>query len=542
MLIFNNRLIYTLRILVSEEYMYLVKIMVFDTDNRTINYQSSTRYEISFSLIQGLYTLRIEMNGEVLDEVVLIDKDKIFQIASNQSVSTRDIKVITPPKQYSSALLGETYGSSHEYYTYPAINCSKKDTYYLNTSNNIDSNSSLFIFLRFPSLEKFMSFKKVFSESFFCDFEIVDEVGNCLTQFRTRTGIEINEENGWVAFSAKLSNGIYYLIYRGKSQRQIPIYVFKNWHTQVFMMLGKEPLFGSLRFFLSRQREYNPNEITYKYIDILLDKLQNEDYNLDNELIERAAYGKYESPILGLVCSYIYLKSKETKSDQLFKIIIQNLQNEILKDSQESPDLGALNILASNHFPKMTFKNSIIKGIPMFRIGFETILKASVFNEKLISQNSINDFISENLCFDSPLCTFKPIPFRKGLALKTDTIKVSENLGSRKNKPLENRSIDFEKYTLNQKMLSHHKEFEVKSDRFSTSIKFLFGNTLFSFIQSMEESDLEDSWIKKSVADFIRSGEDLTINDISHFLGVSGNTVNRVLSDWEKKAKTKIRK
>lgn len=64
----------------------------------------------------------------------------------------------------------------------------------------------------------------------------------------------------------------------------------------------------------------------------------------------------------------------------------------------------------------------------------------------------------------------------------------------------------------------------------------LFNDGLFSFIQSLKESDLGNSWIKSSIADIIKAREDITINDISNHLGVSGNTVNRIFSEWEKEA------
>lgn len=538
----EKKLDHTLRIRISEEYKYLVNISIFDSNSRIIESQSSNRYEVSFSLPHGLYTLRIEMNGDIKDEVIFLDEEKEYQIADKTDVLSGNIKIISPPKQFSSALLGKTYGSSHEYYTYPAIDLSKKETFQYSHPDNVSSNSSLFIFLRFPSIEKFGKFRSSFSKPFYSDFEIVDEYGSILTQFETRSGIEINDQDGWVAFNTKLPNGIYYLLYKGKEPRQIPIYIYKNWHTQFFMTLGNQPLFGTIRIFLTKKREFDPNERTYKYIDILLDKLQNQDYSLDNELIEMAAYGKYDSPMLGLICSYIYLQSKDTKSDNLFKIIAQNMQNVILKDNRESPDLRALNILASNHFPNYKYKKSGIQGTPMLRIGFEAILKASVQNKGLITQNSINDFISENLYFDSPFNTFKPIPFRKKSNRKQG--KIGKSFSKMDDTLLEGMEMDaiglIEISSQEEMLLSEN--FNPKIDKYSTSIKKLFDNNLFSYIQSRNEPDIENSWIKSSIANIVKSKSDISINDISNNLSISGNTVNRIFNDWKIEAKKKYGK
>ena len=375
------------------------------------------------------------------------------------------------------------------------------------------------------------------SKPFFRDFEVINENGDSIVKFETRTGIEVNDDHGWIAFNAQLPNGIYYLIYSGKEPRQIPIYVFRHWHTQFFMTLDHEPLFGTIRIFLSERREFNPYEETYKYIDILLDKLQNGDYNLNHKLIERVAYDKFESPMLGLICSYIYLKSKDVTNDSLFKIVVQNLQRLILKDNVESPDLRALNILASQHFPNYTYQKGSVQGTPIFRVGFETILKASVEDKELIHEYGINDYISENLYFDSPFNTFKPIPsqkealnekkiFEESVKAKVDMVGYREI----KSKPLGRSPI---------KKVKSSKKSKPVSDIYSTSIKDLFDSKLLGYIQRSDESESEKSWVKSSITDMIKTNKNITIKDISTNIGVSGSTVNRIFNEWNIKAKIK---
>src|SRR5690606_23882175 len=142
----------------------------------------------------------------------------------------------------------------------------------------------------------------------------------------------------WIAFNKTLPDGIYYLIYSGKEPRQLPVYVFNNWHTQFFMTIGEEPQFGSIRTFLSPYRGLQQDNDDNRYIDTMLDMLQNNDYSLKEDTIKIAAYGKFESPMLGLLCSYIYLKSENSKKDDLFSIISNNIQHVILKDNEDAPD------------------------------------------------------------------------------------------------------------------------------------------------------------------------------------------------------------
>ncbi|MBI1185480.1 hypothetical protein GC194_14515 [bacterium] len=503
---------FQLRIRVADEFKYLVKIVVFDSGNRIVSPIEKSRYQYQFQLKKGLYTVRVEMNAEINDKVITVDADKEYLVSSEYSSSSQS-NIIEPPQQFSSALLSggniKTYGSSHEYYTYPAIDLSKRDTFTYNSNNTSPSNSSLFIFMRFPSIDKYNSLRSKWAKSFYQDFEIVDEFGEQILQFDSRSGLEVNENDGWLAFNAMLPNGIYYLIYHGNEPRQIPIYVFKNWHTQFFMTLGEVPLFGTTRIFISAYREFNPKAETNKYIDILLDKLQNGDYSVDEELIEIAAYGKYESPMLGLICSYAYFKSPQTRNDNLFNIITQNMQRVILKDNDESPDLRALNILAAEHFSNTNFEKTAVKGTPMLRIGFEAIKNASVKNRRLISKNSINDFISETLYYDSPFNTFKPIPVYK--------------------KPKDEPELE-----------KGFKEIGPKVDKFEIGIQNLLKPNVINFIKSSYvDSESEKNWVRTTISDMLNQNDNISINDISSQLSLSGNTISRIFDEWKKESKGK---
>jgi len=527
---------YTLTVAVADEYKYLVKVLLFDSGNRIISPVEKSRYEYKYQIKKGLYTVRVEMNAEINDKVVTINSDNNYLVTSNYSHSSKS-NIIEPPQQFSSALLSgeniKTYGSSHEYYTYPAIDLSKRDTFTYNEINASATNSSLFIFMRFPSIDKYNNLRSKWAKSFYQDFEIIDEFGERILQFDSRNGLEVNENDGWLAFNAMLPNGIYYLIYQGNEPRQIPIYVFKNWHTQFFMTLGEVPLFGTTRIFISAYREFNPKAQANKYIDILLDKLQNGDYSVDEELIENAASEKYESPMLGLICSYVYFKSSQTRSNKLFNIITQNMQRVILKDNDESPDLRALNILASEHFANTNYKKTAVKGTPMLRIGFEAIKNASVKNRTLIPKNSVNDFISETLYYDSPFNTFKPIPVYK---------KTESNAGFEKSID----EISFDVHADSDFLMEKDEpqiekgftEIGPKVDKFDLSIQSFLKPNVLSFIKSSYvDSESEKNWVRTSISDMLNKNDNLSINDISNNLNLSGNTITRIFNDWKKEIK-----
>ncbi|MCW3126743.1 MAG: hypothetical protein JWO03_2401 [Bacteroidetes bacterium] len=523
----NNQ--YTLRIDAMDYYRVVARVLIYDARNQLVS-SGGDRWPFISGLDQGLYTVRVHLNGAAVDKVIVMDKDQTCLIADEKASIPAGIIHLVSPKQYSSALLSDCYGSSHEYYTAPAVEWSQKNTAHGNNTVGIGTStgSSLFVFLRFASKDKYISLQKCYPNKFFSDFEIVDEHGDTVCAFRPQA-VEVDEQHGWAAYSADLPHGLYYLMYHGPEPRQVPIYVFRNWHTQFFLTLGQAPLFGTTRIFVSPYRAFDPYEKTLKYIDILLDKLQNQDYTLNEELISMTANGKFESPMLGLICSYIYLKGTSIKNDDLFRAIVQNMENVILSNNPGSPDIRALKIITAKHFSNPEFDATGISGAPMFRIGFEAILDASVHQPDLIPENSINDFVSENLCSDSPFTTFKPIPFQQRNILRDDI--VLENLILDEPKDF---GWDVKQFELPPDYVTFSFKTNIPGkDRFDVKIKSFLGDSILGKINSLNTAPSRNSWIKNSIVGMINTDEGITINDISTNLNISGNTVTRILSEWK---------
>jgi len=531
--------LYYLKIRIAQEYSYAIKILIIDASDVIIVEKSSHPDYYLYSLKKGLYTLRINMNGGIKDTVLLINKDTNYLIGDIFEDNVKYLNVIPPPKQYTSALLGEVsndgsrdkknnYASSLEYYMHAAIEFSKKDTFQDTSYIEGLENSSLFVFMRFPSVEKYRelikdwpSWKSLFYEK----FEIINEAGETLYSFKGGTGVAVDFKKGWVAFNVKLMHGIYYLLYKGKNARQIPLYVFKNWHTQFFITLGKEPLYGTIRIFISKEREFAPNELTNKFIDVLLEKLQNSDYSLNDEIITYVSQGKYESPMLGLICAYIYLKSKEEKNNELFKMIVRNLQNVILKDNFESPDILALNILESLHFNDTHFDGTNISGTPMLRIGFEAIQKASLENPNLISSYGINDFVSENICFDSPFNTFRPINFKAKFVSEESLILNQNKVDSQEEKFILEESFSKNEINLSANIhLFKNLKRRINLEKTSGDSWLMEGD---NWIKEL----IGDNWIKELIISIIKDNEEVSINDLVALTSISQNTILRILKE-----------
>ena len=405
---------FNLKLELNEFYSHIADIWIFDASQSygeihitpaVVERPSAVNLgrERNYTLTPGNYIIRVEVNGQIADNEVELFDDTVYTIGYKDQNKAR----LEAPALYSSAPLkgNVQYNSSHEYYTEPAVSISREESRII---NNAKGNNGLLLFLRFPTANAYREIFK--SESYWDKFSLEDHYGNIIVQFPDYCSVDMSN-SGYIGLNIKVAPGMYFLKYAGNNPRMVPINIYKNWYTQFFMTVAAEPLFGSIRIFINRHKEFYPDDILNTYIDICLDKLQNNDFTLDATLLINIADGKFESPMLGILGAYIYLSGTETKNDNLFKIIVHNLQSEILRNSEESPDIWALNFLSYRHFGQTLpqAKKITFKGTPMLRMAYDEIRKAAAVYPWIIEENSLNDLIAERQVFDSPYNTFLPI-------------------------------------------------------------------------------------------------------------------------------------
>jgi hypothetical protein len=535
----------------GSDYRFATRVTVFSAKNDKLHSGLLSK-PLSYNLPKGLYTIRVELNGKITDEVISLNKDThvVVRKPPHSSNDWNKAKVIDLPRLYSSAPLQNAnhhhyYASSFEYYTYPAVQHSRQPTCVL-TGLQGEKAGSVFLFLRFPNKELYDRLRTQWRAPFQSFFRLLDDDGTELCSFSDTTCVALDADMGSVALHVDVPPGLYFLSYTGVNPRMVPVYVYKNWHTQLFLTLGAEPMFGTLRIFLSQDRNFNPDDINNQYIDILLDKLQNNVANLDDGLVEFSAHNKFESPMLALLCAYIYLQGTSTRKDNLINQMLYNLDRLILKDSSDSPDLRALDILAAKHSGDNDFDTAPVSGTPTFRMGFEMIRKASIEHPGLIMPHSLNDYLAEYMYFDSPYTTFKPVP-RPRPEFK-ETKFVSDLYGVFRKKSF---STVFDRMSKKKKLTDDllHEQIgdAIKNIRNTpmkkigfippkeTPVSELFGHdTIKSFIaQHDEKAELETgSWLTWDIARLIERKPTIGLSELSQTLQVSGTTISRVLEDF----------
>lgn len=388
----------------SSFYGLITSIRIFDEMNNMIadTQQYSDPFKRTYWIFPGNYTIRLEISGQVMDNEVEIGA------YTTLGVGLSDYENLEAPRLYSSVPFSGPL--IYETTTLAYLTAAREISERPRILNETRGDNGIFIFLRYPSEDLYRD--RYRAKSYWKRFDLLDESGAIILQFPNFC--TFSDTEGYLGTSMSLKPGSYFIRYRKRGRsRMIPLTVYEGWYTQLFMMLADEPLFGSLRIFISRNSFFEAdNELNF-YTDVCLDKLQNNDFMLSRYLLEQVAHGKFDAPMLGLVGTYMYLKSNIDAHDYLFDIIVGNMRNRILNDTENSPDLLALNILRDFHHNKVPEYDGVsFTKTPMLRVAYDAIRLASARSGNTIAWGSLDDYIAEKQMFDSPYNTFKAINIR----------------------------------------------------------------------------------------------------------------------------------
>lgn len=362
--------------------------------------------ELEVKVKPGLYQLRIEMNEFV--------EDRHYRITDDVSDSIKELKT-----ESSMPLNG--YQSRREYFVQPTEEWSTKSTI---DEKILDFGNSLFICLTYS--DKDVSFDTTVSAV--DGLVIVSQNRKVIHSLnRENTKMESGYHNGHhehygtIIFHTEIEPGQYYLIYRkGKYKRELPLYVFRNWTTQLFMSVKDAPVFATARISIGKGR-FSYNNSQNIYLDALIQKMHNGLNMLPKKLIEIAAHEKWENPMLGILAAYMYLQTDETKDDTLFKTILNNLEFNIL-GTPDAPDFIALRLLGAKHFGEV-IPNEKLSAPCMLAVGMDAFLKASMTNEKLMNKGSMIEKIFPKLQYESIWTVYEPLPVKVARVAKEQISK-----------------------------------------------------------------------------------------------------------------------
>jgi hypothetical protein len=389
----------------NEVIVKFIKVKVFNTNNELL-YSEYGGFDGEIDA--GIYYIRAEFNGLFEDvPLFLLDKDKVIYIQS--------------PKFYSSLPI-QGFESTHEYYSNIVFETCAKNS----------AQTALVFFLRFPTYEIYQMHKngetgkKNSLKDPFQGFSIVDEQGKTLNIISAKQA-RLDDEFGWMIFDKILKPGWYFLAYKyQKDYRYIPFSINENWQTHVFITLNPEPIFETLRITLKKSG-YFSDTAQYEdvYNEIILQNIQNNDFELPPSVLEYTGYAKWENPVFGILAIYSYLKNNKHSHDSFIKHVLHNLDESIIPG--DSPSVVILKILLQKHFNHEWIGQYKIENPPIFNFLYEELIHLSAEDPMLIPVNSFNDLISTSIFQDSVFTSFR---YAKQSA-ETGTQESTDDLKSR---------------------------------------------------------------------------------------------------------------
>jgi hypothetical protein len=395
---------YKIEIDAERHFQYLVRMTLFDAENNIV--LTGSEYPLSRKMPRGLYTIRLDSNGSIKDKVILLGNNCRYRI-SHDNNATGDVIVLVPPPMFSAAPLDEKVFASSRDYLEPAIKWSNATTVTFEKKYN---SSSVFLFFRFYEKRRYRLLKQENKQLPLRSFRLLDSRWREIVNFSTGQGVEINYEEGWMAFNAMLPAGFYLLEYTGPEPRQLPVYLLDGMHTQLFLMLDEQPVFSSLRVYMQEDRLFDPYDLRNIYTDLLFVRLQNNDYYLEAGLARSVRDGMLPALMLHLLYAYMVVSSGRVSLDDLYLNVMGELYETYPELLGPLPDWRAICILGK---PEHTGYRQLdhVRGVPMINIGYQVIKSAAVDSPEsyLIRENSLNDLIAVAALYDSLYTTFTPV-------------------------------------------------------------------------------------------------------------------------------------
>lgn len=352
----------------------------------------------------------IEFRGYDEPDGLALPEGRYFIVSEFQEETRREEITLTQnltytvplaPQRYTAALIAGA-ATSHEYYTEYAERASL-------TPNRWGRSGSVFLCLRHVAAENARP-----GENLAENLVLLDERQNVLTRFAPNE-VERGPQ-GYLAFLAPAAPGLYFLTYYGEKDgnpRQLPLYVFEGWQTQVFVLYKNGLHFGSTRVFLG-QGGFSAHDSDPEMVDTGMLALQNPTQYLPDNVLQNLVNGKFINPMVGIIGAYLMLQRQKF---DLFPIemIIRNLEN-LLHDTTV-PDLQVIKYLATNtlwnnrpvYTPPAPTATWTFDEPPMLLWGLQALLKAAVDHPETvkIAPESLLNTIAPRVYADSAWASWK---------------------------------------------------------------------------------------------------------------------------------------
>ncbi len=341
-----------------------------------IQYLDCVWNKFTLTLPRGIYQLEGELGGQTESATIRLN---------------RDISVDAPVPCTFSAVPVANAPTSHEYYTGPAIELSRKG------SVDAQPDPNLMVFIRtidsnrndLPEIHSTLT-----SDSGDVVFDSMLSSYACVP------------DDGWLGFSLSLLPGGYILELReSEQQRCIPLWITDYFQMQLFGMISRGKIaYDSLRVLnAERHLGFEPENKMLITAEVMTSSLIAGSVNIMGAAMRDALQGKFYNPIVGLFAAHHLLRRNKV-NESLIVQVIDNLSYML----GDSPDVKALKIMLCQK------TGADINGItihypPILRASYQGIIDAASEHPEIVVNESLFEKIGVAIFTDIPFNSWDPI-------------------------------------------------------------------------------------------------------------------------------------
>ncbi len=357
------------------------------------------RYVSETFLAPGIYKVEVTFGGQSFSESIPVRSKYISRVHQSPKDWSKQTVTCAAPQA--------GFDKRHEVHTRPAEVWSMTPTW----EKFKDSNSRLFLFVRTPEPKKYENFAEGLS--------LWDAKGTLVTDFSE--GVKLNKSEGWMACCADLPAGGYILrrVRRGVRLRQQPIYLCKQWETQVFVISKRSPSLRRMTLNMARYGAgFKPDDESAVAAQAVFNSLKQGTSHRQlvmSEKMDRLLKGKFENPWFGILAAYALLlvqeESQQTsartrdtwRDDKEVASLLRKVLAFLSAEVGEHPDVRALNLRESEP-PGQPFPFP-----PLLWLGLKRLQRHATLFAETVPFDSLTDSVLENVLTDSPWTAWREL-------------------------------------------------------------------------------------------------------------------------------------
>jgi PAS domain-containing protein len=347
------------------------------------------RYEVE--ILPGIYEVEAELEGSTERKTMVVAPGRDALIRAKE---WKHLKAVS-----AAPLIGTATAKSQH------IKRAEEWSHRLTWRPQSTERSGLFLFVRTLDSPPHPDFSR--------GLQLLDEHGTLVTDFSDST--KTSRSQGFMAFNARLKPGSYVLRREsrpGVRLRQQPLFMHRDWETQVFIAARKRPSLRSMTIYMARLGDgFSHRDATAVASEAVLDVLRHDSSPeiLQRDQIWQLLRHEHTNPWLGILSAYVLQKELrnlgpyESARRGVLSSEIKTIIDFLVRMIGDHPDACALALDESRPADRPFWHP------PLLRPGLKLATQHATLHRGTIPLGSLTECILGNLLTNSPWTAWRAL-------------------------------------------------------------------------------------------------------------------------------------